>query len=556
MTFTHPLALWLALLIPVVVFAFFIRRKLRRRRVPALFLWEEALGKTFAKARSFKVRNLLALIVAAVITAALVGSVAEPVAGGSDADATVVVFDNSASMNALEKGDVSRLELARTELERLVYHKSEESEILVITTAGAPTVLAGYTRDAAALRKTAAEIEPTELPSAMPESLELARTFAQTRGKGARVLVLSDGCFDGADGFLASLQATDSIQFRQIGGPLDNVAVETFQARRSPIGDAAYETTLEVVNYGAKSVSFDVEIGLNDTLVDLVPMTLEPNARDKRTLKYESTEGGTLSARVLIDDAAANRKTQDDVKLADLPDFPRMRVLLYGTVDRFLQAVFAAQPNVETERVSEIPDALEPDALLVICGDVPETLPKGKVALVNPTSGANLFAVGDEEYETAVEPGVVDSPLTCFLNFDGVALRGARDIVPFEGVAVETYARTPEAPAIFAARDPDLPDSPRWVYNFSCAADSIVLRTLFPIIFANLVGASRGIDDSNYASAQVLPDAEFNLRAPADGKTSAALGASGGRITLWRFFAAVAFLLAGLEYYWYCRRRV
>ncbi|MBQ3821511.1 MAG: hypothetical protein II807_00490, partial [Thermoguttaceae bacterium] len=237
-------------------------------------------------------------------------------------------------------------------------------------------------------------------------------------------------------------------------------------------------------------------------------------------------------------------------------DFPRMRVLLYGTVDRFLQAVFAAQPNVETERVSEIPDALEPDALLVICGDVPETLPKGKVALVNPTSGANLFAVGDEEYETAVEPGVVDSPLTCFLNFDGVALRGARDIVPFEGVAVETYARTPEAPAIFAARDPDLPDSPRWVYNFSCTADSIVLRTLFPIVFANLVGAARGIDDSNYASAQVLPDAEFNLRAPADGKTSAALGASGGRITLWRFFAAAAFLLAGLEYYWYCRRRL
>ena len=441
-------------------------------------------------------------------------------------------------MNALEKGDVSRLELARTELERLVYHKSEESEILVITTAGAPTVLAGYTRDAAALRKTAAEIEPTELPSAMPESLELARTFAQTRGKGARVLVLSDGCFDGADGFLSSLHATDSIQFRQIGGPLDNVAVETFQARRSPIGDAAYEATLEVVNYGDKPVSFDVEIGLNDTLVDLVPMTLEPNARDKRTLKYESTEGGTLSARVLIEDADANRQTQDDVKLADLPDFPRMRVLLYGTVDRFLQAVFAAQPNVETERVSEIPDALEPDALLVICGDVPETLPKGKVALVNPTSGANLFAVGD------------------VLNFDGVALRGVRDIVPFEGVAVETYARTPEAPAIFAARDPNLPDSPRWVYNFSCTADSIVLRTLFPIVFANLVGAARGIDDSNYASAQVLPDAEFNLRAPADGKTSAALGASGGRITLWRFFAAAAFLLAGLEYYWYCRRRV
>ena len=556
MTFAHPLALWLALLIPVVVFAFFIRRKLRRRTVPVLFLWEEAIGKSFVQARSFKLRNLLALILALLVTSALIGSILEAIIGDSDAGAVILIVDNSASMNAVEKNGKTRLELAKDEVEKFVANKNEASEALVLSTAGAPTIVSGFTRDAAALRRTIERIDSTELSSAMNETLELARFFGKTR-TNVQTFVFSDGCFQGADNFIKSLENDENTMFKRVGERLDNVVVESFEARRSPIGDAAYEATLALANYGDFAVSFDVEIGLNDVLVDLIPVKLEPNERARRMLKYESTEGGVLSARILLENKNANRLTEDDVKLCNLDDFPMINVLLYGNYDRFIQAVFDSQPNVQTTEITEIPEQLDANTLLVVCGDAPETLPKGKVALVAPTSGADLFDVGDESFDTIVEPGVVDSPLTCFLNLSEVRLNGAREVLPREGTRLEVYARSPEAPVIFTAWKNSEKGSPRWGFNFSCSENSIVLRSIFPILFANLIGAARGVDDSSYALNDEEIAAEHDLRSAIGEHTSAKdVNARTGRLPLWKFFAAFAALLATLEFYWYCRRRV
>ncbi len=565
MTFTNLVAFWLALAIPVVVFAFLVRRKLRRRVVPTLFLWEEALGKSLAKARSFQFRDAMSLLVALLITLALILSALEPNLGDVERGATIYVLDNSASMNAVEFNGKTRFVMARNALERAIANKNEDVEALVLTTAGAPSIVSGFTRDAAALRRAIASVEPSDRACAANETLELARFFQQTRGEDCRVVFLSDGCFDGAAEFEQTLAAAN-VRFERIGEKLNNVGVKTFNARRSPIGDAAYDVTLEVVNDGDNDVSFDVEIGLNDVLVDLIPMALAPNERVLRTLKYESVDGGTLSATLLFgadmsnDLNPDNRLTADDARTATLPDFPELNVLVLGEQNRFLQLVLESQPNVKTEFISTVPTTLDKNTLLVVVGVPPAELPQGKIAFLAPSADCDLFLVEDDAVDTTVEPGVVESPLTCFLDLENAPLHDVRTISPVDGVEFEVFARTPESPVIFAVHDSEAPNLKRWCFNFSCTEDSIVLRTLFPILFANLIGAARGTDETAFALEEPQNDAEFDLRTrigveKVEGK-NIKMSSALVKTSLWKFFAAFALILATLEFYWYCRRRV
>lgn len=565
MTFTQPVALWLALAIPIVIFAFFIRRKLRRRSSTTLFLWEEALGKSFVKSRSFKLRDAMSLIVALLITLALILSALEPRFGSAERDAAIFVLDNSASMNAVETNGKTRFELARNALEKAIANKNEETEFLVLTTAGAPAIVSGFSRDSAALRKELGMVEPTGLASAANESLELARFFSETRGNGTPIVYLSDGCFESPERFMETLSASPKVRFEQIGKKLNNVAIKTFAARRSPLGDASYEVTIEVVNEGSAKASFDVEIGLNDVLVDLIPLALEPNERVLRTIKYESVEGGALSAAILFGSDRSNalndfnRLLEDDIRAVELPAFPDLNVLIYGEYDRFLQLVFESQPKVHTNYIEKIPTTLDDDTLLVVVGAPPAELPKGKILFVSPSSDCEFFSVEGEPVDTVVEPGVVESAATSFLDWRNVSLRGVRVLEPVEGVEFEVLARTPESPAIFALHDTELPESKRWVFNFSCKEDAIVLRTFFPILFANLVGVMRGTDveAANIETAQ--DEAEHDLRtvvvSEKIGENTNAENALGGT-ALWKYFAVLALILATLEFYWYCRRRV
>ncbi|MBQ9875183.1 MAG: BatA and WFA domain-containing protein [Thermoguttaceae bacterium] len=558
MALANSAALWTALLVPVVVAAFLIRRKTRRRVVSALFLWEDATGGSVVRSRSFKIRDYLALAVALAIVVSLIAAAAEPVVGNADPETTIVLVDNSRSASATDARGKTRLDEAKARLKRLIANKREESEILIATTAGAPTIVSGFSRDASALLDVANRIEGSELPCAARESVELARFFRETRGESASALFLSDGCFEGATDLSEEFRKGD-VRFERVGEARNNVALLSFSARRSPLGDASCEATLEVANFGDEPVSLDVEIGLNEVLVDLIPLALESNERVSRAIKFEATTGGVASARLLLREGTENALASDDEILVDLPDFPEFTIRLFGSDDRYLRAVFAAQPNVRTILETDLPETLGTNDLLVVCGDVPAKLPEGKIALVNPTSDAPFFSVAEESIETEVESGVVESPLTAFIDLRGIELRNVREIEPREGAEFEVLARSPESPVFFEVKSPKTPNSRIWALNFSCSADSVALRTVFPILFANLIGAARGFDDARFELDEPISRAESDLRSPLEGEKLARETLEPSptrRFALWKYFAVFALALSAVEYYCHCRRKL
>lgn len=558
MILANNVALWFLALAPVVALAYLVKRKLRERRVASLFLWEETLERTFSTSRNFRIRNVLGLILALAITFALIGALAEPVSKNAErAEALIVALDNSLSMNALEKNGETRLELAKEYVRKVISCKSSETQVLILTTAREPKVVCGFTNDVVVLNDCVDRIVATDFPCEMSRTLETAEFFQSAREGRAKTLVVSDGCFENAEHVVASL-VKNGVAFKKIGEPLENVGIVAFKPRRGTDGDSVFETLLEVANFSDVASRVEVELQLDGALLDVVPLQLGPNERVKKFLKTESNLGGELTARLTFEDGTGDALANDDAARENLSSVPPLNVLIYGSSDRFLNAVFASLPNVATREIETIPTTLADDELLTICGDAPKSLPQGKILLVNPTSDVDYFSVGDAASETFADSEVREGTATRFLKFDDVSLQGVRSIDFADGVSPIVWVKTPDAPLIFSLESGD---ASILALNFSCSEGALPLRAHFPILFANVVGFLRGdgdeYDETSAFSSETV--AESNLKSSViseksdvyDGEETAPDGEA-----IWRTLATLALILALLEFYWYCRRKI
>ena len=562
MLFSNAIALWLSAAIPIVVYAYFIRRKTRERVVSSYFLWRDVLVRASSPTRGFRARNIFSMLLATTIATSLVLASARPTAKNNVDDAPlIVVFDNSASMSARDSNGTSRFERAKSILAKIVDNKSDAREILLLTTGGSPNVQRGFTREHSALRSVVDDLSPTREPSAALETLRRALFFQRSRGDDARILFLSDGAFDERDDVLALIRENPTICLYRIGETLGNVALFACEPRRSPTGDQSFETFVDVANFSEKDVLVNVEFFLNGNLLDVLPLSLKPSERVQKVVKNESLDGGDFVARLAFNahDVELNANLEDDVVETTLPPFPTVNILLCGDSDQFVATALQAQPNVNVTKISAIPNSLDADDLLVLVGDVPETIPRGKVAFVSPSSDCQIFSLGERIDETFVDDAQ-DSVLARYANLTGRTLRGVREFKLAEGFLSTVYAKTPEAPALLEIGPADtLDDSRYFVLNFETSDSTFALQTLFPIVFTNLVGAARGVQDQDWNAIGARPVAESDLRVDSSvfaGLENEVETLARVKRPLWNALAIFALILALVEFYLYCRRRV
>ena len=559
MILTNGAALWLALLVPVVVFAYFIRRKIRRRTVSCMFLWDETLNSALAPVRGFRARNLLALILALLITLALITALVGPTSRNAERLAPIaLIIDNSRSMNARDHDGKTRFQRAIELARRIVDNKADECEILILTTAPNPEIASGFANDFDALRRRLEEIEQNDRPGDVRETIKKARFFQSARGENAKIILLSDGAFQEVDETTKEFENDDSVLFYRIGDPVDNLALLNLTARRSPNGDPSFETLIDVANYSDSSVELNVELELNGELLDIVPLELEPNQRVQKIVANSSELGGALRAKIA-------RQTSDFVDALELDDeletslanFPHITIKLVGEPDLFLETVLNAQPNATVERVDAVPQTLQSDELLVLCGSTPTQIPQGNVAIIAPDASCNLFELGDEIPETTLEGERLDEGLARYLKFNDLILHGVHKLELAQGLSTIVYARAPEAPALLEIRDDANPEKGRvFLLNFSTSQSDLGLKTLFPILFANLVGEARGTEaDKPFANSTPRPE-ESNLRVAPSNKDVAQTKLVAAQTPVSTLCAAIALALALLEFYLFCRRRV
>lgn len=527
MNLLHPLALaWLGLVVPIVIF-YILKIRMRRVPVSTILFWRQIFEEKQPRSIWQKLRHLLSLLVQVAFLLLIVFALSEPIFRWEirEARKLVLVVDNSASMNAADGPDgVSRLAKAKEDALALIEGLRFRDEMAIISAGTQPTVRCGMTGHQRTLRDELGKIVPTDGPTRVKEAVELARRLladqgdAKTKGR-SDVVVITDGGFDDA----AKLAESGDVRVVGVGSAkTGNVGISKFQVRRSLVDPIGYQILVEVVNASDSVVETRLEMDLDDSAVDVVPLRLEPGKPFRKVFEKTSADGGKLVGRIDRPDALP----ADNRAWAILPRRDLQPVTLVSRGNLFLEKVFEANPLVQLA-VADKPPAPGSGGITVFHKVVPEKLPPGPVLVIEPTTATDLWAIGEVQQNPIVTKQDKDSPLMAHVRLDNVLMPEARQL-KLNAPKVQVLATSLTNDPLYAAID--RPEGKVLVLTVNLEKGDLPLQTAFPIMVANALGWFAGTKGELRESLSTGTVSDLELPPSAEaGKGGLALVAPDGR---------------------------
>lgn len=526
MSMLHPLALaWLGLAIPIVIF-YILKIRMRRVPVSTTLFWRQIFEEKQPRSIWQKLRHLLSLLVQIAFLLLVVFALSEPIFKWEirEARKLVLVVDNSASMNASDStGGPTRLEKARKDALALIDGLRFRDEMAIIAAGTQPTVRCGMTGHQRTLREALEKVTPTDGPTRVKEAVELARRLLADKGdskdsKRQNIVVITDGGFDDA----SKLAGAADVKVVGVGsGKTGNVGITKFQVRRSLVDPIGYQILVEVVNVSDAVVETRLEMDLDDSAVDVVPLKLEPGKPFRKVFEKTSADGGKLVGKIDRPDALP----ADNTAWAILPRRDIQPVTLVSDGNLFLEKVFEANPLVKLAVVNKPPAT--PSGITVFHKNVPAKLPPGPVLVIEPTTSTDLWTMGEVQQNPIVTKQEKESPLMAHVRLDNVLMPEARQM--------KITAPKFQALATSLTNDPlyasiERPEGKVLVLTVNLEKGDLPLQTAFPIMVANALGWFAGTKGElrESLSTGVVTDIELPPSAEA-GKGGLALLAPDGR---------------------------
>lgn len=459
MSFASPDKLiWLLAALPIVVF-YILKTRLRRRPVSTLLFWDQVFEQKRQRSLWQNLRHWMSLLLQLIFVGLIGFALADPL-WSSQQDTgqdLILVVDNSASMRAVDPDSgETRLQQAIAAASDVAGNLRHGDNIALVTAGTSVRVVVGMSDFAPTVQQAIEKIQPTDGPTQIADAIAAARRLASD-DKKRRIIVFSDGGVDDRDALaidtstgestpndhLRSLTG-DDVRWIQVGQEQDNVAITTFQVRRSTVDPIGYSLLIEVQNFSKESVETRLTLKLGDVLVDVVPLKIEAGGAYRKQIDSTSQAGGVLTGKIDVDDGLA----VDNLAHAILPHRPEVTVKLVTGEESesyYLRRVFESIPLV---RIIEPSDEGAEDAvgLTVFAGVVPDAIPTGPVLLVDiPESGPkiggagqNAWLIGDPIENPIIAKQEKQSPLLRYVQLQNVVLAGARDLDVNEALGAST----------------------------------------------------------------------------------------------------------------------
>lgn len=412
--------IWLLAAIPIVIF-YVLRTRLRRRRVSTLMFWDQIFDEKRQRSLWQNLRHWLSLLLQLTVLGLVIGALVDPLWRGQ-ADAVrqvIIVLDNSASMQASETSG-SRFDAAIAKAQDVVRELRDGDEAALVTAGSTVRVVVGMTDFAPAIRDALAEVKVNDGPTRVVEAIETARRLS-TDDQRREVVVISDFCFDGADGF----ENESDLSLAPIGEKSDNVGITALSVRRSLVDPIGYAAMLKIQNFGESDVEQRLTIRLGDELVDVFPISIAAGDTWKKTLVGASQSGGVLKASIDADDGL----TLDNESIAVLPPRNKIPVTLVSEEPSlYLESVLSAIPLIDLSTTGKMPEAAPAGGFLVLHRVVPDELPAGNLFIVDPRADCDLWKVGEVLEQAIVAKQETDSALMPHVSLVNVSMPGSRPL--------------------------------------------------------------------------------------------------------------------------------
>lgn len=372
MKFLDPITIGVAaaLTIPPLVALYFLKLKRTVRVVPSTLLWKKAIEDLRVNAPFQRLRKSLLLLLQLLVLGLAALALGKPMfqAAETHEGTLILLIDQSASMNVMEQGGRSRLDLAREQAKAVVDAMSDDARAMVIAFADRANVVGSFDSDKQAIKRKIDGIEPTQSTTSLTEAISLAEAYSQnliiggeapgtdvaapmSAAPAASVFLFSDGRI--ADSHRTPFRHIDPANMRitPIGTRGDNVGILHMAARRNYERPNFLEVTAGVRNFGPQPITVDATLFVDGRTVDVQTLSMAGKAADAaaeggstlenadlQTAVFDQIEfggGGVVEVVLNIDDALAA-----DDRAWSVIDPPRpLRILVVSPDFLFLENV-------------------------------------------------------------------------------------------------------------------------------------------------------------------------------------------------------------------------
>lgn len=436
--------LWLWGLIVPLLLMYILKVRRPRRVVSSVWLWRAAERDLQAKHPFRKLRAQVPLLLQLLVLSLLGLALAEPFSKGADPllRHVVIVLDVSASMNTVENGTETRMELARQAAASQIDALDPGAEVMLLTAGKTATVVTPFERDRRRLRRALSQVSAQHVEGDLSQAVSLAASRLRSLQGQRRLVIVTDGALADQSPIVTGDVATEVVR---VGEPKDNLAITRINVERevessskqlgsrsgtrsngsdsapkppatadpragSPADGAGpgasdrfelqSETStvhvfVSVKNFGRRVRNVYATLRQRNVQEPLASrqVQLQPGEEAPVVLSFEAVDadaGTGISVELSPNDALA----VDDRAFALVPD-PRRQTVILSPADKtpWLRRALLADPDVELLGIAA--DALEtarvpPGALIVYAGRCPERTPKSGYLIIDPPAGECL----------------------------------------------------------------------------------------------------------------------------------------------------------------------
>ena len=570
-----------AVSVPLLLLLYFLKLKRREQIVSSTLLWKRAVQDLQVNAPFQRLRRnillLLQLLVLLAILLALAGPILSLIAG--PARRYVLLIDRSASMNATDVKP-SRLEAAKGQAKIFVESlrskafysfRDESDQTMVIAFDNRAKVMCNFTSDKKQLNRAIEAVTPSDGVSSLAEAIVVARAFAQSPGveanymsaeEPAQLVLFSDGQIRDLDQILVG---SDELTFHCTGESQQNIAVIAMQARRSYENPEEVNVFATLANYGAASITCDVQLSINDDVLAIRSVTVPPRRADESSeavrpgklavdFSLSYAEAGVLEVRKLQDSDESGPQPDclscDDAAWAILSPPKKLSVLLVTGGNKVLESALQACPLAKLDLQTPAQfDATDQNDLsveqrydmIVLDNHVPAALPKCRYLVFGrPPDGIDVSVPQELENQVIVD-WRTKHPVLKYVDLTNLFVAKChRMILPRDADVLAEFNETPALALVrrngsvfllagFDVLQSNWPFEPGFVlfcYNAAGflgmqlgGSHEMNLKVGEPIVVEGLDGQiTAQIDGPDFSGAEIRSSASGSLRFPGTGR--------------------------------------
>lgn len=285
LNFLNPSAFWWSLLLLPLAAFYFLKVRPEKHNTALLFLWDKVFRERQSSALFKRMRDYLSLLLMLLAFCAVILALAQPYFVNRDWQRNfIILIDNSASMGTRD-GNSSRLELAKDKAEGIVRNLLPSQRAVIVSVAGNARIRVGVSANQRELLEGIEKIEQSAIPfkSVSLEFLKRHKEFF----KDSRALLITDGCFSGAD-------SIKDLEIVKVGKTADNVGICDFDIVRLGGENNTAGIFLRCSSTFKKTVKIDAVLcrGNRDDIVRVIPLEIFPGVNAAQTYKLEDAPAG------------------------------------------------------------------------------------------------------------------------------------------------------------------------------------------------------------------------------------------------------------------------